>query len=95
MAVAGAAAARVVVAEQISKGEKENKMSAPKVGKIVVAVTAVAVLVIGVVGACAVSLGKYEKFEVNISEVPLKAYNFGDMLLDIKYRKTGKVFLLV
>ncbi len=30
----------------------------------------------------------------DISEVPLKAYNFGDMLLDIKYRETGKVFLL-
>ena len=30
----------------------------------------------------------------DISEVPLKPYNFGDMLLDIRYRETGKVFLL-
>lgn len=30
----------------------------------------------------------------DISEVPLKAYKFGDMLLDIKYRETGKTFLL-
>ena len=30
----------------------------------------------------------------DISAVPLKPYNFGDMLLDIKYRETGKVFLL-
>ena len=30
----------------------------------------------------------------DITEVPLKPYNFGNMLLDIKYRETGKVFLL-
>ena len=30
----------------------------------------------------------------DISAVPLKPYNFGNMLLDIKYRETGKVFLL-
>jgi len=30
----------------------------------------------------------------DISEVPLKEYNFGDMLLDIKHRETGKIFLL-
>ena len=30
----------------------------------------------------------------DISAVPLKPYNFGSMLLDIKYRETGKVFLL-
>lgn len=31
---------------------------------------------------------------LDISEVPLKPYNFGNMLLDIKYRETGKIFLL-
>lgn len=30
----------------------------------------------------------------DISEVPLKSYTFGNMLLDIKGRETGKVFLL-
>lgn len=30
----------------------------------------------------------------DISVVPLKSYDFGTMLLDIKYRETGKVFLL-
>jgi len=30
----------------------------------------------------------------DVSEVPLKSYSFGNMLLDIKYRETGKVFLL-
>lgn len=30
----------------------------------------------------------------DISEVPLKPCSFGNMLLDIKYRETGKVFLL-
>jgi DNA-binding NtrC family response regulator len=30
----------------------------------------------------------------DISETPLKSYNFGNMLLDIKYRETGKIFLL-
>lgn len=30
----------------------------------------------------------------DISEIPLKSYNFGNMLLDIKNRETGKIFLL-
>jgi CheY-like chemotaxis protein len=30
----------------------------------------------------------------DITAVPLKPYNFGSMLLDIKYRETGKIFLL-
>ena len=30
----------------------------------------------------------------DISEIPLKSYSFGNMLLDIKYRETGKIFLL-
>ena len=29
-----------------------------------------------------------------ISEIPLKSYNFDNLLLDIKYRETGKIFLL-
>ncbi len=30
----------------------------------------------------------------DISAVPLEPHNFGSMLLDIKYRETGKIFLL-
>lgn len=30
----------------------------------------------------------------DISEMPLKSYNFANMLLDIKSRETGKIFLL-
>lgn len=30
----------------------------------------------------------------DISEIPLKSYNFDNLLLDIKYRETGKIFLL-
>lgn len=30
----------------------------------------------------------------DISEIPMKSYSFGNMLLDIKYRETGKIFLL-
>ena len=30
----------------------------------------------------------------DISEIPIKSCNFGNMLLDIKYRETGKIFLL-
>ena len=30
----------------------------------------------------------------DISEIPLKPCSFGNMLLDIKYRETGKTFLL-
>lgn len=30
----------------------------------------------------------------DITEVPLKPCSFGNMLLDIRYRETGKVFLL-
>jgi len=31
---------------------------------------------------------------LDISEIPLKSYTFGKMLLDIKYRENGKIFLL-